>query len=338
MNTQYQSLWVNGTINDIQCAFIIDSGAGVTVLGSTFFNTYLINNFKLIPSTIHVSAANKQPMTVNGMVIINIQIGTLMDNVKFLVVNEIGMDIIIGNDQLKQWNTVINYEHETIEFNHNTKVSINICRNSEEGKVKLEESTVLQPNSICQVTVQLDSKVKGSIRLIHTLPQLQYKGMVHVKEGIVGTEPKAHVWIVNRAPYKITVTKGTTIAQIVTDPTLEDQLNDIKILRTMVTEAVKPSHKVQQEKETERQDNRSIHTKLQIEQQIRDMDLAVDTDLNKEQQEQLRQLLLKHIKIFADNPQSPSITHGVQHLINTGDQQPIKQHPRRVSPAMEELI
>ena len=76
-------------------------------MGSTFFNSYLIKDFTLTSCTINVSAANKQQMTVNGLTTVGIQIGTLTDNVKFLVVNELGMNIIIGNDQLKLWNTKI---------------------------------------------------------------------------------------------------------------------------------------------------------------------------------------------------------------------------------------
>ena len=48
--------------------------------------------------------------------------------------------------------------------------------------------------------------------------------------------------------------------------------------------------------------------------------------------------MLKYINIFVSNPQNPTVTHGVEHQINTGNQQPIKQYPWRVNPAMEELI
>ena len=95
-------------------------------MGSEFFNTYLIKDFKLIPSAIVVSAANKQQMTVTGSVMTDIQIGTLTDQIKFLVVNELEMDIIIGNNQLKRWNTKINYENETVELNNKTIVPIYI--------------------------------------------------------------------------------------------------------------------------------------------------------------------------------------------------------------------
>ena len=127
-------------------------------MGSTFFNSYLIKDF-----TLTSCAANKQQMTVNGLTTVGIQIGTLTDNVKFLVVNELGMDIIIGNDQLKLWNTRINYDNETIEFNYTTRVPMNIRKEREEGKIKLKEWIVLQPNSVCQVTVKVDQKPVGSV-------------------------------------------------------------------------------------------------------------------------------------------------------------------------------
>ena len=54
--------------------------------------------------------------------------------------------------------------------------------------------------------------------------------MVYIKEGIVGPNGKAQVWIVNQAPHHIKVIKGTTIGQIVAEPDLEDQLEDIKVI------------------------------------------------------------------------------------------------------------
>jgi len=317
----------------------MDSGAGITVMGSTYFNNYLIRDFKLIPSVINVSAANKQQMTVNGSTIVNIQIGTLMDTIKFLVINEIGMDIIIGNDQLKKWNTRINYENETITFNNNIGVPMYICQNREEGKIRLEESITLQPNSICQVTVDIEAKVSGLVRIVHTLPQLRYKGMVHVKEGIVGIEQKAQVWLVNQAPYKIGIKKGTAIGHVTSDPKLEGQMEQIAIVQKMTIEAMcQQDDKGSETTVNNRQQDLQLQHNTNIEQHIECMNLSVDTDLNMEQQQQLRQLLLKYAKVFASNPQNPTVTHGVQHSINTGDQQPIKQNPQRVSPAMEELI
>ena len=308
-------------------------------MGSTFFNSYLIKDFTLTSCTINVSAANKQQMTVNGLTTVGIQIGTLTDNVKFLVVNELGMDIIIGNDQLKLWNTRINYDNETIEFNYTTRVPMNIRKEREEGKIKLKELIVLQPNSVCQVTVKVDQKPVGSVQTVYTLPQLRYKGMVYVREGIIGEEQEAQVWLVNQAPYKVTVTGGTTIGQVIIDSDVRVQAEEMQVLHTMSIENNNQSNDNPREELTDKiNQNTKLISDPQIEQSIRTMDLTVDTNLNTEQQEQLRQLLLKYVNVFASNPQSPTVTHGIQHTINTGEQQPIKQYPRRVSPAMEELI
>ena len=50
------------------------------------------------------------------------------------------------------------------------------------------------------------------------------------KEGIVGPNGKAQVWIVSQAPHHIKVIKGTTVGQIVAEPDLEDQLEYIKVI------------------------------------------------------------------------------------------------------------
>jgi len=150
--------------------------------------------------------------------------------------------------------------------------------------------------------------------------------MVYIRDGIIGKDCEATVWLCNHAPYKVTVTKGTTIGQVTSDPHLDIQLSDIHILRTIMYNG-QPQQPTQQ-----------VTDIIKVKQSIETLDLSIDTNLTKEQQEQLRELLLKYIDVFAINPQRPDVTHGIQHSINTGDQSPIKQYPRRVSPAMEELI
>ena len=54
--------------------------------------------------------------------------------------------------------------------------------------------------------------------------------MVYIKKGIIGGGQRTQVWIVNQAPYKITITIGTTIGQVSTNMSLESQLDDIQIL------------------------------------------------------------------------------------------------------------
>ena len=157
-----------GSINNIQCHIILDSGAGITVMGSTFFNSYLINDFILRPYTINISAANKQLMTVNGSATVNIQIGTLKDNVKFLVVNELDSDIIFENDQLKEWNTKINYSNETVEFNNITRMTMNFCKE----RRRQGEAYRINSFTICQVEVMKDEMLNGSVQFVYTLPQL----------------------------------------------------------------------------------------------------------------------------------------------------------------------
>ena len=79
-----------------------------------------------------------------------------------MVVDELDSDIIIGNSQLKEWNTKIDYNTETVKFNNIARMTMNIRKEREEGRVKLIESIVLQLNSICQVRVMTDTTYNGS--------------------------------------------------------------------------------------------------------------------------------------------------------------------------------
>ena len=49
-------------------------------------------------------------------------------------------------------------------------------------------------------------------------------------------KPKTQVWIVNQAPYKIGIKKGTTIGQVTSDAEIESQMEHIAIIQKLMTE------------------------------------------------------------------------------------------------------
>ena len=155
---------------------------------------------------------------------------------------------------------------------------------------------MLQPNSIHQITVDIDTSVKGPVRVIYTLPHLRYQGMVHIKEGVIGPDQKAQVWVANQASHKITINKGLTIGQVLIDPELREQIEDIQIVRRMIAEDVRGSDN---NLSTDIQSKTTTLTvDPQIKQKIEAMDLSTDTNLDRNQQEQLRKLLLKYINVL----------------------------------------
>ncbi len=304
-------------------------------MGGEFFNTYFRNDFQLQAAPLNVAAANGQRMKARGQFEIDITIGKLASKACFLVVEELGMEVLIGNDQLKAWNTRIDFDEERAEVGPGNYVPIRIRRESEEKRVTVKKGTLLKPRSRSQVTLVSEPGMKNKIRLVYTKPDKRYRGMVHIHEGIVDHNDKIQVWVVNEAPYPIMLKKGLPIGHIRTDDELTQQMEDVEIIRKIVIETLK-EEEIKQREEIKQPE--PLPADPEIIKQIDGIDLSIDTDLTKDQQAILRTFLKKYANIFASNPKSPGVTHGVTHSINTGDNLPIKQYPRRVSPAIEERI
>jgi hypothetical protein len=69
---------------------------------------------------------------------------------------------------------------------------------------------------------------------------------------------------------------------------------------------------------------------LKIPEHLEDLWKESTTELNKDQQEAVKRLLIAHIDLFAKNKEDLGTTDLVQHEINTGDAKPIRQAARRL--------
>ena len=61
-------------------------------------------------------------------------------------------------------------------------------------------------------------------------------------------------------------------------------------------------------------------------------ELNINSNLDRDQQASLLELLVENSDVFATNPKSPNTTHVAHHVNNTNGQLPIKEKNIRVSP------
>src|SRR5690242_3940322 len=97
-------MYVEGQINGIQCSIMLDTGAGISIIGGNFYEDYLRNSTPLsnlaLPS--RILAANGQAMNTKGSCQAQLRLGdrTLLHD--FKVIDEMTYDVLIGNDCLNK--------------------------------------------------------------------------------------------------------------------------------------------------------------------------------------------------------------------------------------------
>ena len=139
---------MKGKLNELETDFILDTGAGITVMGGGYYDKYLRDSIPLeaIVEDSMVTAANAQQMTVRGYCRVKIQLGDLEDEVLFKVIEEIRDEIILGNDSLYKWNARIDLGDEEVELGTGNWLPIRIWR-LEEGTIHLTKSIKVPPRS-----------------------------------------------------------------------------------------------------------------------------------------------------------------------------------------------
>ena len=89
-----------GRINGLTTKLIHDTGTGLSIIGGAYFDDYLREKTRLLPTQISAAAANGQRMTVRGICKAQLTVGTKEEEIEFKVIEELGMEVIIGTDAI----------------------------------------------------------------------------------------------------------------------------------------------------------------------------------------------------------------------------------------------
>ena len=343
-------MFVDGTINKVPTKIVLDTGTGITLIGGQFFDQYLRNDVTLQSCPTQVSAANSQSMTVRGQGEVDVQLGAFHDRVTFIIVEEIGKEIIIGNDYMKKWKVNIDFAVENVRIGNIIIPALIRKKERTNEFVTLIKGVTLKPHQYMWVEVKVPARCQESIRLIYTPLEIKLRRKVRIEEGIIGQGPTTSILLVNEAPHTISLFAGTKVGMLDRDEEtvrwIQTYDKEIGKVRRVETETQKLEKEKERNKgeQLESIDSMIFETPIPTEdyssllQQIEEMDLAKDSDLTKEEQQRLKEFLKNNVDIFAKNPKNPGQIPGIQHAINTGDHPPIKLRPQRISPIEEEII
>lgn len=315
---------------------LMDSGAAVSILPVRLFETLpLAKRPTVYEPTVNIIAGNDSDIDCMGLADLTITIDGMTFTQAFHITTNAPTPIL-GLDFLKKQDITSRpsqnyyaYQGKQFTLFDSTGVKLNT-------KVVAAKTIHLAPGQ----EVVLSGVVVGKKNIEGIPVVLERARTVYPKTGaivakIVVTPKVSHVPVrlYNPCEQHVTIYKRTTLGILhnLTDVTewneKEDWHNgpteDVKVAATSVTEEQVVEEEPGMEM-TDEEFSASIATHLQ--------QLYTDSvkQLNTRQQRQVGNLLNEFSDIFATDKNDIGRTHLTKHVIDTGDEQPVKQRPRRI--------
>ena len=96
-------------VGGISVDALVDSGAGVSVIQRRWLEAQPIDSWVLRPSFVRLKGITGEYIPADGEVTLSLQIGQCIKFVSFVVVSDLNMQVILGNDTLEALGVVIDY-------------------------------------------------------------------------------------------------------------------------------------------------------------------------------------------------------------------------------------
>ena len=280
----------------VEVEAIVDTGAGISVVSSEFSKLLKLETsdwegrFLLLADgqKVYPTSCVNLPIIIEGRKI----------NIRPVVMDINGFDLLLGNDALRQLKTIrIDYRSEEPEMRlgiDDLDIVETISHN--EDKIFSKESRCIPAYSMVSVAIDVSSSVKSTARLLEPSPKvmenkgLSFGRMFLPMESCSLNEISVH--LVNFTNKNQWIPKGIVLGTMVpvTSPCID------------VFDAVSPATQ-------------------------HDFDSAINKDLSQSDRAAVRSLLEQYYSCFAISNHELGCSSLVQHTISTGDNPPIHQAP-----------
>ena len=317
---------LKGTVNNsTSLEFIIDTGAGVSLIDSKF-----INDKRRITkiSYIQVKSATGNNLWILGKINLDFLINHTKFRHQFLVVKNLSADAILGNDFNHLHRTDINFVSQTIKYNiDNVTKSFHFATNDKIAKT--------QPNT------EADDKVRNKYE---TVLKARCTTMVDIKcRGHNDDVNKSFVprtYLFRNRYLRICHALSRKGSDVVCITNFGDK--DVVIFaHTYLGDLVDSGEEIGSANEIA--DDARGDAQVNVVCDVQAFDDAckqfnIGSNLSEYEKRRLTELLNKYSDVFAWSNRELGQTHLVEQEIDTGDAIPIHQPPYRVSHSEREII
>ena len=306
---------VPGTIQGVNVEMLVDSGSDVTLVDSRFYeNIPAAARPKLNPSDCSLTTASGSPMTPVGEAHLHLKLGTQAWSYPFII-SELGStNAIIGNDFLRENGCFLDMRLGLLGIK-NEKLLLRTEQTTACCRVRLAETVAIRPNHEVRLPGIIDKPREGSVTSHQGLVQ-PVKSLIEDTGLFMGTS-------------LVDTTK--TLVPVTLLNLGEETKHLPRVLEVGVVEQVE-SGVVEENKS-----NPIVQLPGNKVKHLAEMLNRMGSNLSTEQAEQVKDVIMEYSDVFTVPDGELGHTTLVQHEIDTGNHQPIKQPPRRLPQAQREI-
>ncbi|UYV69577.1 hypothetical protein LAZ67_6004008, partial [Cordylochernes scorpioides] len=310
-----QQNYVEIIIDDIAFSALVDSGSSFSVISDGLRRQLKKTMFKDSGMTLKV--ADGKNVTSIGRCTISLSINGLEQPLEFIVLPNSNPSIILGWDFLEASNAVIDCGRAEIRLEEAKDV---LNSPASMGKVVASRSVVIPAESTKLINV-MSEELNGQNQVLFEPSKkvLIGKGLTLPCALFRLSHNKGKLWIVNSSTTAQIVPKGMCLGKI--QRVEENNL-------TAISECSESNKEVKN----------ANHASHADKSDFKFLQNLISDDLSEEQQSQIFSILKRYDKIFDKNNESVKQTSLAKHKIETGNHQPIKHRPYRVSPTERQAI
>ena len=287
---------------------LVDTGSNVSILRKDLYDKLpLTEKPEVIPINMTLTTATGDTAPFYGKICANFSVGSQNFN-QTLFLADIKSDGILGMDFFKSNQCRIDVGRNSVNlngediccFHHDENAPLTVCR------IQVKQNTVIPPETETILIGKPVEVINGTIGIVEPNKQFSERSGLLIAKSLIDVENgNIPIRVANLDTKPCKVYKNTVVA---------------------FYEAVSPPNIVHVETvRTESNDKQS-----DIPAHLRDTFKNATENLSIDQTEKVRQLLIKHQNIFSRDSGDIGRTHIVEHTIETGQNQPVKQAPYRV--------
>ena len=309
-------------VNSATTYALIDTGAAVTVVSESFFQSRAHSELMKRPMNVRFVGAGGEPLSITGMARINIAIGSIRTQMIVYVCKNLTEDCILGLDFLQDHQCIVDYKHKTLAAGN---ASVQLLRRPDSSNsirfacASLIESLFVPPFTEIVVSCRVKDNFSDNDVVIVERNQAffdKYEILSASAVTKIRDHTTAQVKLANFTSIGKFLPAGTNVAKI--SNICENHCNDCDFTLCTVSELT----------ETPQVVNGDEDDKFSF---LCDELGLNELNVSEVQRDALMAVIKKHIAAFSLSPNDLGQTDQVSHKIDTGDSVPIRQHPRRMS-------
>ena len=316
------SLYVAGSILGTSSPMLVDTGASVTAVSAVFFSA-LVPSPTLQPSLLtSIRTVSGEELPVLGQVALTMTLANESYSFQTLVIENLTYPVVIGRDFLMHYGSIINMKAHTLQLSGHTPIPLHHSL-----RILEEASSTPDPVTVHAYATFILPPLSESVIPVYPKTALTI-GSTGLIEASARLAARYHVC---GASQLVSLSEDHTFPFRILNPTDKP----ITIYRCSNLGTYTPSGASMCVIATA--DTPQSPDVVSDSTQTVPLDLS-DTPLDESQQAQFRSLVQEYRDIFALSPAELGRTNIVQHRIDTGDHQPIRQRPYRVSDTQRGII